>query len=144
MKLRILATIAAALLLTAGAAACAPSPTTAAIEVRLNDSVAAVELSRSLPSTMSFDNRMGTAQVARLAAPLSTRGAATAPSYRAGDVAYWAAEQSIVIFLHDGSGVPTSGLVLIGHTSGDLSRIGDCTRQCTLSPTSRGDETVQS
>lgn len=132
MKLRIFVTIVAALVLTAGAAACTPAPVTHTVDFRLNDTVTAVELSERLPLAASFENRMGTAEIARLTTPLATQGTETASSYRAGDIAYWAAEQSLVVFLSDGTSVPSSGLVLIGHIESGHSRVNDCAQHCTL------------
>lgn len=143
MKLRILVAIVAALALTAGAAACARAPVTDTVDFRLNDTVTAVELSQRLPLAASFDDRMGTAQIARLETPLSIRGTEAASGYRVGDIAYWASEQSIVVFLSDGTSVPSSGLVLIGRIGHGLARISDCTQRCTLQISQDSADVVQ-
>lgn len=124
MKLRILTTVLAALLLTAGAAACSPDSSTVSVAVQTTDTAAGPHFSRQLPREATFENRMGTAEVARLAAPLNVAGSESISHYRAGDVAYWAAERSIVIFFTDGATAPRTGLVMVGHVDNDdLSRL---------------------
>ena len=84
------------------------------------------ELSRRL------DDRMGTAQVAHLQAALDTAGAAPISSYRAGDIAYWPAEQSLIVFLADGSAVPSDGLVGVGRVTSGIDHLIGCARDCRL------------
>jgi hypothetical protein len=83
-----------------------------------------------LPLAVTFHDQMGTAVFARLPEPLAVDQRAAAGEYRAGDVAYVASEQSIVVFLADGSAVPDQGLVLLGHVTDGLDDLADCARDC--------------
>jgi hypothetical protein len=71
-------------------------------------------------------------QLRRIVSTWAPHRTETASSYRVGDIAYWASEQSIVVFLSDGTSVPNSGLVLIGHIGHGLSSVRDRTQRCTL------------
>lgn len=120
------------LLVVVGIPACShpsgePRPEAA---IRLNDSMAAVQLEHRLPLSMSFDDRMGVAQVAELPSPLELEAVEPPTEFRAGDAAYWAAEQSIVVFLSDGHDPAADGLVLVGHVTAGLAELADCTHDC--------------
>jgi hypothetical protein len=132
MAFRFLLAIAAALLLSGAAFAVAPGHTARTVEVRLNDSMAASQLETQLPMTLQFDDHMGTAQVAQVADGLDIEGAHPASSYRAGDVAYWAPDQSLIVFLTDGSAVPTHGLVVVGRVTNDVGELGSCAHNCVV------------
>jgi hypothetical protein len=75
---------------------------------------------------------MGTAVIGRLPAALSVRGAVRVEAYRAGDVAYVASEQSVVVFLTDGGAVPDGGLILLGHVTSGMDDLGRCVRDCAI------------
>jgi hypothetical protein len=129
---RVLNSIIAALLLMTtpvlshgGAAASGGSVVT--VEVSTADAVVAVEL----PLTAAFHDRMGTAVLAHLPAPLATDGAAQVAEYVAGDVAYVESEQSLVVFLSEGAAVPGHGLVHLGHVTDGLEDLAGCVRDCT-------------
>jgi hypothetical protein len=98
----------------------------------LNHSAAAAELAPQLPLVLTFTDRMGIAEVAQLPEPLDIDGAARISSYRVGDVAYLAAEQSIVVFLSDGAAVPDGELVLVGHLESGLDVAAGCVRECAV------------
>jgi hypothetical protein len=98
--------------------------------ISVNDSSAAEQLSSQLPLTVTFNTRMGAAQFARLSEPLAINDAAVMDDYRSGDVAYFAEENSLVVFLSDGSAVPDTGLVLIGHIATDLGDLASCATDC--------------
>lgn len=119
------------MLLLAGSAVFA-SPTDRAIraQLQLNDSSAAEQFAEQLPRYLVFDDRMGTAQVAYLSEPLEGLATDTVSDYRAGDVAYWATEQTIVVFVTDGAGIPADDLFLIGHISAGLDDLAGCNRNC--------------
>jgi hypothetical protein len=74
--------------------------------VRLDESSTADQLSDQRQGVLLFDDTMGTAQIARLSQPAEIRGVDVVDGYRAGDVAYWAAGSSVLIFTVDGSAVP--------------------------------------
>lgn len=135
MPFRVLASIAAAMLLLVSIPACSqpsgePLPEAA---IRLNDSMAAVQLEHRLPLSMTFDDRMGVAQVAKLPNPLEVESVESPTEYRAGDMAYWVAEQSIVVFLSDGHDLAADGLVLVGHVTVGLAELAGCTHDCRVS-----------
>lgn len=133
MPLRTLVSLAAALLLVS-APACShlPSGVIPEAEIRLDASAAAAQLDRSLPVALSFDDRMGTAQVALLPTAIDIENAEPIIGYRAGDVAYLASEQSIIVFLSDGIDVPSEGLVLLGHVTSGMEDLADCSRNCAV------------
>ncbi|ACQ78676.1 hypothetical protein Bcav_0412 [Beutenbergia cavernae DSM 12333] len=98
----------------------------------MEDDAVAAQLTEQLPSDhiLSFDSRMGTAQVAALPQPLDVRGDAMR-SYRAGDVVYWSTEQALVIFLTDGFAVPDDGvLTRIGAVVDGMDQLVGCERDC--------------
>ena len=47
-------------------------------------------------------------------------------------MAYWAPEQSIVVFLSDGPDVPGDGLVLVGHVSTGMDDLAGCSQDCAV------------
>jgi hypothetical protein len=123
--------IAVALLVTAPAL----SPADAELDrgqavIALNDSLTAVQLAPQLPLVVAFNDRMGAAEFATLPQPLAIGGAPQMSGYRTGDVAYLAAEQSLVVFLSDGTAVPETGLVLVGRMTSGLGDLAGCTRDC--------------
>ncbi|MGW9185333.1 cyclophilin-like fold protein [Agromyces sp. NPDC055661] len=131
MTFRMLAPIVAALLL-AGAPACSAIPDRPAPEAVAVLNIPATQLEERLPVDLELDDRMGTAQVAKLAAALDTAGAVPVDDYRAGDVAYSAAEQSLVVFLVDGIAEPSDGLVDVGRVMSGMDGLSSCARACTL------------
>lgn len=136
MPFRVFASCAIVLLLLAAApayshfASTASTASTASVAVQTNESVAGTQLAGQLPADLRFDDLMGTAQVAHLPFTLDMGDAAEMKSYRSGDVAYWAPEQRMVVFLSDGAGVPSDGLVLIGHVAVGLSALAGCVSDC--------------
>ena len=130
---RVLNSVVAALLLltTPILAPTTTSPPPRAAVV-LNDSASAAQIAARLPVTVTFHDRMGNAAFAQLPTPLSFDRATPMNDYRAGDVAYVAAERSIVVFLADGTAVPDHGLILLGHLSTGLDELVDCARDCAV------------
>lgn len=126
------AVVAALLLASAAASLPASESTSLAAEVDLNDSPVAVQLAERLPATLLFDDRMGTAQVADVNGPEGVDGGEPMTEHRAGDVAYWATEQRVVIFLTDGGAVGADGLTLIGHVTAGLDHLIGCARDCAV------------
>jgi hypothetical protein len=130
MKLRILTTVIAALLLTAGAAACAPEAGTHSVAMR-SSGAGVDQVAQQLPRNLTFENRMGTALVAHISTPIEAGRAVSVSAFRAGDVAYSPGEESVVVFLADGSSATGAGLVLVGHVDGeDLSQLSNCVQRC--------------
>ncbi|WP_457101694.1 cyclophilin-like fold protein [Microbacterium sp. P5_E9] len=137
---RVLNTVAAILLLASapvlsstgvgGPAAVADNPPVAVIT--LNESSVAAELASQLPLVLNFSDRMGTAEFAPLPEPLDIDSADQMSGYRAGDVAYLASEQSIVVFLSEGTAVPAGDLVLVGHVTSGLNVVAGCVRDCAV------------
>lgn len=130
MPLRLLLVPLVILVLAASAAIAGSVDPPPRAEIRLDNAAESTQLAQRLPRSILFTDAMGTAHVARLREPLDFRGGAPISGYRAGDVAYWAAEQSIIVFASDGAGVPEDGLVLIGHVSAGLDDLAGCNRDC--------------
>lgn len=130
---RVLNSVVAALLLlttpTLAPASTAPPPRASVV---LDDSAGAAQIAALLPLTVSFHDRMGTAAFAQLPTHLPTDHATTMHEYRAGDVAYLTAEQSIVVFLTDGTAVPNHGLAFLGHLATGLDELAGCVRDCAV------------
>jgi hypothetical protein len=129
----------AAALLVIGAAAFTPQAEGLASEasagsgdsvatVRLVDSPVAVQLAERSAGALELDARMGTAQVADLA--LDVDFSRPVHSYRAGDLAYWASGEQVVIFLTDGAAVPAEGLIPLGKVTHGLDRLTSCRSGC--------------
>ncbi|MBB5842194.1 hypothetical protein HD599_000517 [Conyzicola lurida] len=106
------------------------------------------QLSISPPSVASllgerleFDDRMGTAQVARLSTPMDIEGVREF-DYEAGDVAYWPDGRSVIVFLSEGRAVPDGGVVLIGKVTNGMDVLTGCASDCVATidtaPTSDG------
>lgn len=130
MTFRRLAAIAAALFaitLSGCAGNAAPGVT-----IELNGSPAAAQLRAHLPSTLLFDDRMGAAGVAFVSTPLDVDGAGMLTQYRPGDVAYWAAGQSLVVFLNDGEIASVDGLIMVGRISDGMADLADCNQNCPI------------
>ena len=132
-------TIAAALLLLT-AAVPAPTPDPPSVQVTLDDSAAATQFASQLSLELTFEGRMGTAAFAQLPVPLVTDGSAFMSEYRAGDLAFLPSEQSIIVFLTDGSAVPGEGLVLLGHVTSGTHGIAACVRNCLIELVADPDE----
>jgi hypothetical protein len=124
--------VAAVLLLTTPTLAPAGAAPPPQASIALNDSASAVQIAARLPITVAFHDRMGTAVLAQLPAPLTTDRDTPMNRYRAGDVAYITAEQSIVVFLTDGTAVPEGGLTLLGHLTNGLDDLAGCVRDCAV------------
>lgn len=130
MRLRFILTPLVVLFLAIAAATAGPADTPVHPQIKLNDSTQAAQLAQRVPHSLVFNDVMGTAQVARLAEPLGPSDGDPITHYRAGDVAYWTAEESIIVFLTDGAAVPHDGFSLIGHISDDLDHLAGCNRDC--------------
>ncbi|TYL54175.1 cyclophilin-like fold protein [Agromyces mariniharenae] len=128
MTFRMLAPIVAALLL-AGAPAFTPDRPATETVAELDP---ATGFEQRLSVALELDDRMGAAQVAQLPAALETATATPVTSYRVGDVAYWPAGQSLIVFLFDGAAEPSDGLVGIGRVTSGIERLADCVRDCPL------------
>lgn len=102
------------------------------VGIRIADSATARELAQRLPDTVTFDDRMGVAEVAHLRMPLDASQSAPMTAYHAGDVAYQVSQQSLIVFLSDGSAVPGGDLILVGHIGTGYDHIAGCTRDCTI------------
>lgn len=128
---RVLDTVVAALLvLTTPALAHGGAVPPQQASLSLDDSTTAVQLASHLPRNLMFDDRMGTAVFAELPTALVFDPVAVTSGYRAGDVAYVASDQSIVVFLTDGTALPDHGLVLVGHVTSGLDELAGCVRDC--------------
>lgn len=115
MAIRTLTAAAALMLLTAAASAPITSTT---VDPRIQ--IAETAVAAQLPDQLVFTDHMGTAQIAPLAAPLELQGP-PASDYRAGDVAYWEHDHSVIVFLSDGAAVPAGGLIIIGRVTQGMS-----------------------
>jgi len=136
---RVLNSVVAALLLLTAPALSPGSPAPAPrASVSIDDSLAAAQLAARLPLTVKFHDRMGTAVFAQLPMPLAPDDATPMNDYRAGDIAYVTSEQSIVVFLTDGSAVPDGGLVLLGHVERGLDDLASCRQDCAVELLVRG------
>ncbi|MHA6509501.1 cyclophilin-like fold protein [Tessaracoccus sp. Y1736] len=126
MTLRILT----ALALTAVAATVSACSTAGGAEVTLDLSLStSPSMVAQLPGTLSFSDRMGTAQVARLPEALNIAGDPM-KHYEAGDVGYAPVERSLVVFLTDGAGDAAADLVKVGHLDRGLSELSNCVLEC--------------
>ncbi|HEY9308052.1 MAG TPA: cyclophilin-like fold protein [Microbacterium sp.] len=96
------------------------------------DSATAAQLVSHLPSTLTFSDRMGAAVFAPLPVPLALDSTAAVDGYRRGDIAYVSSEQSIVVFLTDGTAVPDHGLVVLGHLTSGLQDLDGCVQNCAV------------
>lgn len=144
MHNRPLASLAAALLVSLGAAGCATNSSPArSAEILVADAQIAAELNGALPATVTFTDRMGAAGFARLPAPLDLDAGdldAGDPDagdrvrdYQARDVAYWPAGQSIIVFRHSGSGaVEGEELIALGEVTTGFAAVADCVRDCPI------------
>jgi hypothetical protein len=123
---------AAAFTLRAGSLAPAASASSgdSVATVRLIDSPAAVQLAERTVGALKLDAHMGTAQLADLA--LDVDFSNTVNSYRAGDVAYWASGEKVVIFLTDGTAVPPEGLIPLGQVTDGLDHLTSCAADCAV------------
>ncbi|WP_434770672.1 cyclophilin-like fold protein [Curtobacterium flaccumfaciens] len=89
---------------------------------RLTDSATARALAAQLPATLTFGDYGGQEQIARLPAPLDTTGAPSTSDAPAGTIAYYAPDQSIVLYYTDVGSF--SGIVPIG-TVNDVGAVRD-------------------
>jgi hypothetical protein len=80
---------------------------------------------------------MGAAAVAFVPEPVDVDGHATLTRYQAGDVAYRAAEQSLFVFLSDGTADPGDGLILIGRTVDGVAELSGCSPDCSIRVSAR-------
>lgn len=101
-------------------------------QVGLTGAANAAVRSGELPAVLELDDRMGTALVARLAEPGSVSGPLLAGGYRAGDIAFRAAEQAVVVFLVDGAALPDDGLTYLGRVTEGLSGLAGCSHDCVV------------
>jgi hypothetical protein len=128
-----LATVVAALLLLLGVAACGyprAAATGVMVDMELTSSSISREFAGELPTAVSFSDRMGTAQVAPLTTPLDGADSAAETEFRAGDVAYWAPDHALVVFLSDNSSAQAGDLFLLGHITSELEDLAGCVRDC--------------
>jgi len=133
MTSRSLALLTAAAFLLLTAAACAPSR---ALSPLAQLAVSQPAVAAQLGDRLVFDDRMGTAQIARLASPMEVEGEPVS-DYTAGDVAYWPAGHSVVVFLSDGRAVPEGGIVLIGAVANGVEALSGCADDCVVTITGR-------
>jgi hypothetical protein len=124
--------VAALLLLTTPTLAPASTAPPPRASVVLDHSAGAAQIAALLPITVTFHDRMGSAAFAQLPTPLPADHATPMHEYRAGDVAYVSAEQSIVVFLTDGTAVPDHGLAFLGHLATGLDELAGCVRDCAV------------
>ena len=130
---RVLNTVVAALLLlTVPVLAYGDKAPPPHVVVAFNDSATAAHLVWNLPRTLTFSDHMGAAVFARLPDPLAFDSTAPVDGYRAGDIAYVPSEQSIVVFLTDGTAVPDHGLVVLGHVASGVHDLDGCVRNCVI------------
>lgn len=129
---RVVNSVVAALLLTTPTLAPGSTTPPAQASVTLAESATAGQIAAQLPLTVTFHDRMGTAVFAQLATPLAVDAADPMSEYRAGDIAYFAAERSLVVFLSGGAAVPDPGLTLVGHLAAGLDQLADCPHGCTI------------
>lgn len=94
-----------------------------------------------LPDTLSFSDRMGTAQVAQLSEALNVAGDPMT-SFEAGDVGYAPAERSLVVFLTDGAGEVASDMVRVGRVHSGLSDLSNCVLECEVALVSTATRTT--
>lgn len=140
MHNRSLIVLAAALLVGVGAPGCtadrAQVPTA---EISAADAHIATELSRHLPATVTVEDRMGAAGFARLPEPLELGTGARLLEHQPGDVAYWPAGQSIIVFHHTGGGAPDGEeLIAVGTVSAGYAALADCVSDCPIRLTVAG------
>lgn len=83
-----------------------------------------------LPGTLRFADRMGTAHVAPLPAPLSLDEARRLTAPEAGDVGYAPEAQALVVFLHDRRGTGGEELLAVGHVTSGLDDLAGCVQDC--------------
>lgn len=124
--------VVALLLLTTATLAHGSTTPPVQASVTLAESATAGQIVAQLPRTVTFHDRMGTAVFAQLATPLAVDGADPMNEYRAGDIAYVAAERNLVVFLSDGAAAPDHGLTLVGHLAAGLNQLADCPHGCTV------------
>lgn len=129
MTNRIVALLVAAAMVLLTAAACAPA---AADRPRAQLAILQPAVAAQLSHRLAFDDRMGGAQIARLTAPIDVEGE-TAFDYTSGDVAYWRAGRSVIVFLADGRAVPEGGIVIIGSVARGMDELTGCAADCVAS-----------
>lgn len=83
-----------------------------------------------LPGTLRFADRMGTAHVAPLPAPLSVDDTQPLTAPQAGDVGYAPDAQALVVFLHDGRGTGGEELLTVGRVTSGLDDLAGCAHDC--------------
>lgn len=126
--------LAASTAVAAGARPGDPAGARVLAEVELRPAVAAQLADRS-GDVLVLADRLGTAQTTRLPEPVAVGPADLAGGYRAGDVAYWAPEQLLIVFTTDGSALPDGGLTLVGRVSQGLDALAGCARDCAVGVT---------
>ncbi|MFE5671017.1 cyclophilin-like fold protein [Agromyces sp. NPDC056523] len=134
MTLRMLAPIAAALLLMGlmGAPGCSNISDQPATEPVAAIHPTATGLADRLPVTLEFSDRMGIAQVAQLPAALDIVRPTPISGYHAGDVAYSATDQTLIVFLSDGTAAPSEDLVAVAKVTSGLDALAGCARKCSV------------
>jgi len=110
-------------------AACTPAVTPTVLNTAF--SIPETAVADQLGDQLVFADRMGTAQLAPLLAPLDVDGT-PATRLETGDVAYWPKGLRIVVFLSEGAAVPGDELVVIGHVSEGLDDFLGCDRKCVV------------
>lgn len=142
MHNRTVTSFAVALLVSAGAPGCAADPSQPpTAEVSVADAHIATELSRRLPATVTFNDRMGTAWFAGLADPLDLDTGDRLLDYQAGDVAYWPAGQSIIVVGHTGRGaLDGEEIIAVGAVTSGFAAIADCVSDCAIRLTVANDD----
>jgi len=126
MTLRLLTALAFASLAATVSACSTAGGSETTLDLALSTSPAMVA---QLPDTLSFSDRMGTAQVAQLPEALNVAGGPMT-RYEAGDVGYAPAQRSLVVFLTAGGGDAAADLVKVGRVDSGLSELSNCVLEC--------------
>ena len=125
------AAVAVAAILATTLSACSGSATRG-VTIEMSEAPVATTLAAGLPETLVFSDRMGAAAVAFVPGPVEVDGHAPLTRYKAGDVAYRAAEQSLFVFLSDGTADPGDGLIPIGRTADGVAGLSGCSKDCSI------------
>ena len=118
------------LLLATSACSVTPAPTAPQLEFALDSSTAGLAVAQHLPGTLTFSERMGTAQVAELPSPILVTAGSVVDRYSAGDVAYSPDEGALIVFTTNGVGAAEADVVRIGSVAAGLSDLSNCVRDC--------------
>lgn len=120
-----------------GAAGCAASGQSVTLRIALDRDASDVtaQAVAHLPSTVSFDDQMGTVHVAELDAALPvdwSRGTGegrTGPLTQ-GDLVYWPSGPALLVVLVDGVEAPRGGVVVLGEVHDGFDALLECASGC--------------